>query len=288
MNRRLFLTALIGTPTVAALLAACGDDRVQPHDTSGTTEPPTTVPAGIGHPTGADEIVLRLGYEGGFVAPGTDFIRTPMLLISGGGRVLVPGAVVEIYPGPLLPTLTERSIDEAGIQGVLTAAKQAGLLAPPPDYALPDGIGIADAPDTVVVINAEGVTYTHRAYALGIDVGKSTPARDRLHAFVTLVGDLAKVAGAAHLGQEAPLAVSSYRFQARPADLSQFGEPKPTVVPWPADTGVVLKDSSLCAVLDAARAGTLFTSANQLTFFQEGVVVYQLAVTPVLPGDAPC
>lgn len=294
MDRRSFLSALAATPVLAALLAACGDDSVAPADT-GTpgTGGDTTAPSSgeIAHPTGADELIFRLGYEGGYVPMGYMFMNIPTLLVSGDGRVVQTGASPAIYPGPLLPALMERTIDEAGIQTLLAAAKDAGLLASPPDYALPEGIGIADAADTVVRLYANGANYVHRAYALDITQSEamaSTPARDNLAAFVAKVSDLSGLVGAEHLGAEAPLMAAQYRFQAMPVDPGQFTDVAPTVVPWPADTGVVLADAAECAVVDAAKVDTLFTEATQLTFFQEGDVSYQLSVIAVLPGDARC
>jgi len=294
MDRRSFLSAMAATPVLAALLAACGDDSVAPADT-GTpgTGGDTTAPTGdaITHPTGADEMVFRLGYEGGYVPMGYLFMNIPTLLISGDGRVVQTGATPAIYPGPLLPALTERTIDEAGIQIVLGAAKEAGLLASPPDYSLPDGIGIADAADTVVRINANGANYVHSAYALDITQSESmasTPARDNLAAFVAKVSDLQGLVGAEHLGAEAPLVATQYRFQAMAVDPTQYTDIEPTIVPWPADTGVVLADSAECAVIDASKGDALFADATQLTFFQEGEAVYQLSVIAVLPGDTLC
>lgn len=294
MDRRSFLSAMAATPVLAALLAACGDDSVAPADTGtpGTGGDTTAPPAGaIAHPTGADEVIFRLGYEGGYVPMGYLFMNIPTLLVSGDGRAIQTGAVPAIYPGPLLPALMERSIDETGIQTLLTAAKDAGLLASPPDYSLPDGIGIADAADTVVRLYANGANYVHQAYALDItqsDAMASTPARDNLAAFVAKVSDLETLVGVEHLGESTPLAATAYRFQAMPVDPAQFTDVAPTVVPWPADTGVVLADAAECAVVDAAKVGALFTDATQLTFFQEGAVAYQLSVIAVLPGDARC
>lgn len=289
MDRRSFLSAMAATPVLAALLAACGDDAVTPADTGGDTTVGSS--GAIAHPTSADEMVFRLGYEGGYVPMGYAFMNIPTLLISGDGRVVQTGATPAIYPGPLLPALTERTIDEIGIQTVLAAAKDAGLLASPPDYSLPEGIGIADASDTVVRINANGASYAHSAYALDItqtDDMASTPARDNLAAFVAKVSDLQTLVGAEHLGAEAPLVATQYRFQALAVDPAQYTDVAPTVVPWPADTGVVLADATECAVIDASKGDALFAEATQLTFFQEGDVVYQLSVIAVLPGDTLC
>ena len=102
MNRRNFLTALIGTPALAAFLAACGDDTTQSSSDNSL--------AGA-----LDEVVLRIGYEGGFVPAGTSFLNLPTVLVTGDGRVFTPGAVPAVYPGPLLQPMFERSITEQGI-----------------------------------------------------------------------------------------------------------------------------------------------------------------------------
>ena len=71
-------------------------------------------------------------------------------------------------------------------------------------------------------------------------------------------------------------------------DPTQWVDPAPTIVEWPADLGVVLAESLQCATLAGAAAEPLFANATQLTFFQEGDDVYQLAIAGVLPGDPLC
>lgn len=285
MQRRTFLTAALGLPLVgsaASFLAACGD-AAAPGATPGPTTPPT-----VPHPTGAADAVLRIAAEGGFVPVGYAFRQVPTLLVSGDGRAFVPGAVPAIYPGPLLPALNVRSIDEVAVQTLLGLARTEGLLASPPDYSLPPGIGIADAPDTVVELHANGSVYRHAANALGMD-GTSTPARDALQRFVERATSLEATVGAAHLGAESVLVADGYRFMAEQVDPGAYTtEPLPTVVDWPASTGVVLADSSTCATAPDSAVGDLFRSASELTFFREGEVVYQLWVVQVLPGDQGC
>ncbi len=275
MNRRSFLAAVAGTPALAALVAAC---RSESRHTI------TSIPSG------PQDVVLKITYEGGFVPVGVLFVNLPTLLISGDGRAFTPGAMIEIYPGPLLPAIVERSITDEGIRKVLQLADDAGLLGAPLDYSLPEGIGIADAPDTVVVINVDGKVYEHRANALGFDMpgSESTPARDNLNTFVTIISDLAKVAGASNVGDEHAFVPAEYRLQAMVVDPSQFTDPAPTVVAWPDGTGAVLAESAQCATVDASAVDELLTTATQLTFFEESDVVYQLAVVGVLPGDATC
>ena len=276
MNRRTFLAALAGSPALAAFVVACGDDSK--HTFSSI-------------PTGPQDVVLKITYEGGFVPVGFMFVNLPSLLISGDGRVFSPGAMIEIYPGPLLPAIVERSITDEGIQKVLQLADDAGLLGAPPDYSLPDGIGITDASDTVVVINVNGKVYEHRANALGFEMpdgSSSTAARDNLNKFVTIISDIAKVAGASNVGEEHVFVPAQYRFQALETDPTQFTDPSPTIVAWPEGTGAVLAESAECATVDASAVDELLTTANQLTFFEEADLVYQLFVVGVLPGDATC
>jgi hypothetical protein len=305
MDRRHFLAAVVATPALVAFLAACGDDDALegnpndlPADTTLPAEGGVTVPAqgSYSYATGANDVVMRIGYEGGFVAQSTIFLHTPNLLISGDGRAIQPGVTTAVYPGQLLPALMERRIDPDGIQAVLRAAAGADLLGPAPDYTMAGGMTIADAADTVVTVTVDGTTYTHRAYALDIPLpaGQSdTAARKNLAAFVAAMSNLDQVAGAEHLTDSTTLAAAQYRFQAAAVDPTQWSDPAPTLQLWPASTGVVLASSATCAIADAAAVGDLFASANQLTFFTEAdaagtEVVYQVAAIAVLPGDEPC
>ncbi len=286
MNRRTFLSAVLATPALAALVAACGDD--------------STSSSPYEFPQVPDEIVLRISYEGGFIRPGALFSTLPVFLLTGNGRAFSPGAMTEIYPGPLLSPMFERSISKKGIEKVLQLADDAGLLGEIPDYEMPNGPVVMDAPDTVVRIAVNGKTYEHRANALGMGLpddntaggtdgrAEVTAARDNLLKFVTLMSDVSKVAGAGNVGDEGTWVPDQYRFQAMVVDPTQWAEPAPTIVEWPVETGVVLADSAQCAKVAADRVAELFVNATQLTFFQEGDDVYQLSVVGVLPGDALC
>ena len=272
LNRRSFLGAALATPALVALLAACASDN-------------KTGSGGISHASGRDDQLVRIGFEGGFTAPSYQFTRVPTLLISGDGRVILPGAQTEQFPGPLLPALFERSITEAGIQKVLELADAAKLLQPPPDYTAP--MNVADAPDTVVVLAANGQTYRHSAYALGMGEPEVTPARKALSGFVTTMGDIDKVAGAANLGEGKPYVAESYRMQARAltaVDLSGY-EPAPQIVAWPTGTGVLLASAATCVVVPAAKVDAVFKTATQTTFFTEDGVTYEVVAIAKLPGD---
>ena len=78
------------------------------------------------------------------------------------------GPQIMIYPGPVVPNLLVRKLDAAGMQAVLTAAQEAGVLTEPFDYGQPP---VADVPDTGVTVNVNDKSYTQGANALGGDFG---------------------------------------------------------------------------------------------------------------------
>jgi hypothetical protein len=289
MSRRSLLVAALGGPALVAFVAACGNPNL---DTADST-PGTTPGTGIVHPTGADDLVIRIGYEGGFVPQGYLFVRMPSLLISGDGRAFTPAVMPAVYPGPLVAPMFVRSINEAGTQQLLALADAAGLLSSPPDYSSDADNMVADAANTVVTIAANGETFVHSAYALGLLTGtesESTPARVALLAFVTAVEDLTAAAGAQNLGVDETLVPADYRIQSyvvAEADVSS-ADPAPTFVDWPASTGVALADATDCARLTADAAGSTFSDANQNTYFRDAGVLYSVAVAGVLPGDPAC
>jgi hypothetical protein len=275
-NRRTFLSAALATPALAAILAACANEI----ETAGNV---------IKHGASPDDVVLRVGFEGGFTAPASQFTRIPTVLISGDGRVIIAGAQIELYPGPLLPALVERSISEAGVQKVLSFADDSKLLQTPPDYSAE--INVADVPDTVVIVSVNGQTYEHRAFALGMETPEQTPARVRLAGFVEAMARIETVAGVENLGPEKPIATDEYRIQARELtaeDLAGYApepDPTPQLVEWPSDAGVTLASAGSCAIVSGATVAALLNAATQLTFFTENAKTYQVAAIAKLPGD---
>lgn len=281
---------LIAAVSILALaLAACGDD--------GSADPGSSLPPvgssgeGFEHPTGADEVVISYVEAGGFTTREFTFQQTPNLLVSGGGQVYSPGPQIEIYPAPLLPAIQVQTITEDGIQRLLAAAAEAGLLADV-DYESPTNI--ADASTATVTINADGETWVHEAYALGLgspDGTETTPERQALLEFVQSLGDLTAVVGADNLGETAAFEATDYAIEALVVeDVSVYGSPEdgiePRLVEWPADIPLRLGDAASCTVVPAAEVGATLAAADQLTFFTDADVTYQVLARPVLPGRA--
>ena len=278
--------------SLALTLAACGDDSssgspVDPVPTDPTSPPTTTPPAttppattpGIEHPVGADDVVLRIGYEGGFVPIEQAFLNLPTLLVTGDGRLIVQGPQIEIYPGPLLPNMQVRTVSEAGIQQLLDMAAKHGLLT---DREYTNPTNIADAPDTVVVINANGDTYEHRAYALA--EGESDELRQALAAFVSEATGPWLYEENPELGPEQSFEADAYLIRSFPDPILEGYEVEPTIVEWPA-AAPSLADATECLAVPADQVGDVLADANQLTFFTSDGATYQIAAKPQLPGD---
>jgi len=280
---------IVSVLVVAALgLVACGGDSDSP--AADDSLPP--VADGYQHPTGADDVVIEYAEVGGFVTREFAFQQTPNLLVSGDGRVFSPGAQIEIYPGPLLPAVQMQPIAEDGMQAILAAAEEAGLLQQI-DYEQPTDI--ADATTAQVTINVNGQTYVHSAYALGLAFPgegseETTPERQALADFIVRLNDMAGVVGVDQLGEQTIFEPAEYGIEAIVVDdLSAYGSDgiEPTVVDWLADASVRLADASTCVVVPAAEVGELLATANQLTFFIDADVTYQVVAKPILP-DTTC
>lgn len=277
--------SLVAAGALVVGLAACGDDSntaAQPPSTDNTdtiappdtTAAPTTVAPGFEHPTGADDVVVEIAYEGGFLPVEMAFAQLPTLLVTGDGRQFTLGPQIEIYPQPLLPNVLVSDIGEEGIQRLLDLAAEHGLLTHR-EYTRNDMI--ADAADTVVRISANGETYEHRAYALATD-GDETGDRAELQAFVDAATSELAMDGEAFVPEH-------YLVRATPVDDTSGFEIEPTIVEWPAESSLLLADAADCIEVPAGSVQDLFAEANQLTFFTQDDVTYQLSVRPQLPGD---
>ncbi len=224
----------------------------------------------------------------------TIFTNLPVVSIYGDGSVVTSGPQIMIYPGPVVPNLLVRKLDAAGMQAVLTAAQEAGVLTEPIDYGQPP---VADVPSTVVTVNVNDKSYTQGANALGGDFGTDnlTPGADRRPRQALDVRRLdEQPRDARRRGAHRPRAAlrrSRAGVSARPvADQLPTGEPAPTVVPWPVTT-LPLASIGECTAATGdvgAQVTDTMTKANQLTYFTDAGRTYQVLARPLLPDETGC
>lgn len=233
------------------------------------------------------------------------FGNLPVLVITTDGRVLTQGAMIEIYPGPLVAPVIERRISPKGVAALIQAAKDAGILHPGGDFTgggLPPGAAAAR-----LRIVVDGVTYdlvgdANAAVPCPPGTSCAEPVPGTPAAFAMFWYRLLDLAGwlAPELGAEQPHVPASYAVIVGPPP-----EPWPGATPviWPVvepalgafGAPVRGEPGTRCgtAVGDLAAAlRPLFAGATQLTPFvatASASATHGLAVRPLFPGDEdPC
>jgi hypothetical protein len=252
-------------------------------------------------PNGSDQLVLRIEEVGGFVPIQYNLSRLPTMSLYGDGLVVIPGAQIDIYPGPALPALAQERLSSDAIPLVIQAAMDAGL---DKDRDLMT-MTVSDVPTTVFTLTVDGQTHTTQVYGLGMDHGQTPPdgmsqeefqARKDLAAFEAEATDLSwlPVGSVTDEGMYQPTALRIYSSTYQP-------DPQLTETPiaWPLTPGLDLFGASMqnapegtrCAAVAGDAATTLLPlaqQANQLTPWTSEGTQYGLLFRPLLPDESGC
>ena len=103
-------------------------------------------------------LLLKVTSEGGFINPAASLAALPIVAVYADGRILTPGPVDAIYPGPLLAPVSVRDVGPSGAAAILAAIRQVGL-----DHPAASGPGIpGDAGTNVFTVVVDGVTTMSR------------------------------------------------------------------------------------------------------------------------------
>jgi hypothetical protein len=269
-------------------LTACADAPVE------------AASGGIDHAPSPDQVLIQISLEGGFVPVEWTYTNFPFYSLYGDGTLIVPGAQIEIYPGPALPAMSSRQVDEAGVQAILEKTI-AAVEDVPADLDDLGAMGIADASTTVLTVSADGVNRTIRAYALSELTERPDGMPERVYqARLDLQELIAALTGSGDwlpedsLGPEGAYEASAARLilgEYRPVeDLAQ--EP----VPWPlgdslAAFGEPAPPGYRCGVVQGADWDTVHdaaSSANELTPWVDAGERYSILFRPLLPEETGC
>jgi hypothetical protein len=283
-----------------AVLAACS---LRPGGSTG----PTAQPSGVAHPSG-DDVILRVEFSGGFIAPSFLYTSFPPFTLTGDGRVIVPGAQIAIFPGPALPAANVRRLTEDGIQAVLKQVTDTGLFGESVELLGAQNF-VADVGDSIFTLHADGADVTIRVYGLGVfDSAGNYPgvSGDELAANRVLsrlfqdLGNLDAILPANAWADASwqPYQPQALRLLVRNADADQPDESgiESTLVDWPLDSDPAtfgapsFEGESRCGVVsgqDARDWYAALSSANQLTRFVKGDHRYQVTVRFQLPDEPP-
>ncbi|KQS57018.1 hypothetical protein ASG36_18705 [Geodermatophilus sp. Leaf369] len=267
MRTRL-LAAVLGAGLV---LTACAEQS------SGSPAPRVQLPVG------ADDLVLRIAYTGGYVTPTTTVSRLPLVAVYRDGRVFTEGPVTAIYPGPAWPNVQVGQLDEAQVQRIAEAAMDAGV-ADTADLGSP---GIADAPTTVFTLATAEETFTREVYALreGTSGPGVTPEQqDARVALSELLDELTSSQDPTTAYEPTAVAAIAEPYLP-PEDATLTRDP----VAWPGPAlpgdpvgpgiGCVVAGSEVTAAAQAADTLTPWTSEGQ---------TWTVTFRPLLPDETGC
>jgi hypothetical protein len=283
--------AAVPTALLLALIAACAPAAGTPTPSGGPASTPTSTPtptiAGIEHPTGATDIILRFEEGGGFVP--VDFLATqaPSFTLYGDGTVVFRDSQAA-PPDPVgnvnrsVPFQTIR-LGEEGIQALIEQALGPGGLS----VAIGPYMGLgADIPTATFTLNADG-----REKQVSV-VGLSPDMHPQDTLIVTSLSNFAErlrtfgnnVAG------EVVYEPAAYRGTLQKVDAANGA-----VVDWPwtdlepADFARGVNDFLLLHTLTPAQVAKLAIPGVEggmlgLKIQKDGTL-YSLALRPLLPDE---
>ena len=291
-------TTFLLVSALTVVVAACSGGGASTPPSSDPSTPPSEAPsqaAGIAHPTGASDVILRYDEGGGFVMPAFVAANTPHFTLYGDGTVVVRDPAKEAPPAQgdtfRMNPLQIAKLSEDQIQEVLAfALGEGGLAAARPEYL---NQMISDASTATFTLTTDDLQKTVAVYALGLEdpSGADGPARA---AFKKLADRLVGMVegGAVSATDYVP---EQYRVTifdavgAVPSDLKTW--------PW-AD--VALADFKPSADPDGPQFPHLTMTPEQvaelgITGFEGGFqnliltgpdgALYTLAVRPLLPDE---
>lgn len=250
----------------------------------------------IEHPESADELVVRIDLQGGFLPPRHRFVSVPLFSLFGDGRVITTGPQIELYPGPALPPLLETRISEQGIQKILGEAQEAGLLEGDRKYGNPR---IMDAATTVFTVVARGRRNRVEAYALDLD-GEDGRARAKLTRFQQRVGDLnALLSPSDLLEKQTAYEVEQVQVILLPAEEISSPDVEPQRLPWPLATPITAYGQPFlsagaearCAVPGGPDSPAILEAlkgATEITIWQSEDREFSIWARPLLPDERGC
>jgi hypothetical protein len=258
----------------------------------------------IAHPEGGD-VILRIEFGGGMIR---DFFLTgfPPFTLTGDGRVIVPGAQIDIFPQPTLPAVNVRKLSEDGIQAVLRQVASTGLFGKSAQFLAAQNF-LADAGDTIFTLHAEGKDVTIKVYGLGaFDAPGDYPnvsaeemaANQALSRLSQQLGNLDAMLPATSWADASwhSYVPDALRLLVRNADADppdESGIPN-ALVDWPVDSdpatfGDPASDGTIrCGVVSGQEAEDWYaalTNANSQTRFVKEDHRYQVTVRFQLPDE---
>jgi hypothetical protein len=247
----------------------------------------TVAPDAIDHPTGASDVVLRVGERGGYVLINHIMARVPLFTLYGDGLVLLVPADTFREPGA---PVREVRLNEEGIQAVLARAiVDGGLGIAPPQIG--QGL-VMDLPETVFEVHAGGVD---KSVVAGLLTAEPPPGPDAaaIRTLDALLTDLRSIPTSADYAPPAFMAVIA-ESEPDPAQVAsawpwadlppaEFAQPpEDATVPFPSH---LLTADELAALEGSLGSPVGAGGVTGLRFEGPDGKPYLIEVRPALPDE---
>ena len=309
---------LPGLFVVLLSLAACAVPGGSPGESADGSSPPESSGAGggdevgaIDHPTGS-EAILVVDSSGGFVPVEFMATRLPTFVLLGDGRVIMQGPQTLEFPGPAYPPLIERTLTEDGIQALLAEIQETNLFTSDLELRGAQNM-VADAADTLFIVNAGGQEVTVSIYGLGtllpdmeLPPGISS-AEVEAHRLLGQLNDGLMTLdswlpdGSWETEGWQPYEPEAFRLYVRDVtgEPVEGGDLPEQVREWPTDVDpaafgaeeTFFGDGTRCGVVDGDLGATWLaelSAANQMTLWtDDGDRRFRVMARPVLPNEDP-
>ncbi len=254
-----------------------------------------TTSAAIAHPTGAEDVVIRVGSAGGLPLPPGMPEDPAGVTLYGDGTLISRGFDQGGSAIPSLPNLIETQLTEEGIQRILHAAEGPCLLARSARLDIP---GVFDVPAAAFEVNAGG--GSHQTYVVGL--GANLPGVPNLDEEGQRAALLSFEERILHPDSWLPPetmatshpyrieAVSVYAIRSKAAEGAG-------VIDWPLAGRVsalvepIEASGDRCGTVTGQDLGPLLGVAASTTttaVWSDGSETYLLRFRPVLPDEKPC
>jgi hypothetical protein len=248
--------------------------------------------------TASATLLLKVTSEGGFINPAANLAPLPSVAVYTDGRILTPGPVDAIYPGPLLPPVTIRDVGSPGAAAILAAIREAGL--DKPASAAPGIPG--DSGTNVFTVVIDGATTTSRfaggqAGQPGGPVASAADERAAAMALLERLLDPAETWGGP-AAQETSYLPTGFLVFVAPGGPASDPQASQSPVAWPlgtpladfgapaaVDRGIAGLRQGTVLGADAAVVGPILQRATTLTAFTSGGSSFTLSVRPLLPDE---
>jgi hypothetical protein len=241
-----------------------------------------------------ESVLLTVRDEGGFVPPEFLVQQGPRLVLLRDGTLIAPGAMIEIFPGPLLTPYQQAQLDQETMLFVLEELDTLGFVDIIDETNDEAANFIADASTTVITFYNQDGPHRFGVYGLGMggfgpDSQFSDPRVDQL---ANLVTELESAGMTQAGGQYQPEAIQVLagipEFPVEPGFSNVRDWPLPVSYEEMQPTTV---GNWRCVTFEGDQVDSLlaeFGQANQVTTWEAGGTEYSIAVRPLFPGEEPC